>query len=158
MRTIKTTRRALTIVVGLAIAAAATGCTGATAAPSHTPAATATMTAQQIADLLAPLGCEAKPQTDSNWAGGITPKAELECTINGEHVNIAEYLNAEQVAATLNLAKSLGCVIAKGFGVTGDQDYVTGLNWLVDAQTASTSQAIKTAVGDGATIGVTHCS
>ena len=142
--------------VGLAACGGSSSTAGSATAPAAAPSA---MTAEEIAAKLQPLGCAATPPTSASIDNiGIKPKTELRCTISGENVGIDEYANAEQVSYTMNLAKTVGCSMAKSFGVTGDQDYVLGETTMVTAQTPGTSQAIKNAIGDDVKITVVHCS
>jgi hypothetical protein len=115
------------------------------------------MTAEQVAAMLTPLGCAATPASPSTVnLGGIKPVNSLDCTINGEDVGIDEYLTAEQLAYNMNLAKGVGCSIAKQFGVTVAY-YVNGYNWSVTPKTAVTAGQIKNAIADDAKINSLHC-
>jgi hypothetical protein len=114
------------------------------------------MTAQEIAAKLAPLGCAATPSSASTGGIGITPVTELSCMINGEDITIDEYRNAQQVSYTMTLSQGPGCAIAKQFGIKQGY-YVQGYNWIVTPKTASTGQAIKNAIGDGAKLTVVNC-
>jgi hypothetical protein len=145
--------RLLVFVAGLSIAATvtATGSGAATPKPSH-------LTAQQIATKLASLGCVATRFTGNSVSvGDIKPKVELDCTVNGESVSIQQYRNPEQVAFNMHLAKGIGCQIAKGFGETGDQDYILGGTTMTKADTATTTEQIRKAIGNGVKISVVHC-
>jgi hypothetical protein len=105
------------------------------------------MTAQEIGTKLAPLGCAATPAPPSTVnLGGIKPVNSVECTINGEDISIDEYLNAQQVAYQADLAKGVGCSLAKQFGISDLYD-VQGYNWTVTPKTASTAQAIQNTIG-----------
>jgi hypothetical protein len=105
------------------------------------------MTAEEIGTKLAPLGCAAKPaQTGGIDYGNIKPVNSLECTINGENIEIDEYLNAQQVAYEEDIAKGVGCSLAKQLGIR-DIYYVRGYNWTVTPNTASTAQAIQKIIG-----------
>jgi hypothetical protein len=116
------------------------------------------MTAQRVAAKLAPLGCVAKrvPTADINEMGGITPKVELSCTVNGESVNIDQYRSAQQVAYNNHMLKGMGCVILKGFGIT-DARLVTDGVTTTSAQTAATTARIRHSLGHGATVTAVHC-
>ena len=118
------------------------------------------MTAQEIASKLAPLGCVATPSSPSARTfslGEISPVAALDCTVSGEDVTISEYLNAQQVATNIQVARGQGCIIAKQSGVTNAL-LVVGTNWAVHwPKTTGTAQAIEKAIGDGAKIVSIHC-
>ena len=117
-----------------------------------------TFTAHQVADKLSSLGCSAKPPdtTDTIDLGDIKPKASLECTINGEDIGIDEYATADQVKHNLNLAKGIGCEIAKEFGVS-EAFYVLANNVMVTPDTRSTAEQVKNAIGGPATVHTLHC-
>ncbi len=117
------------------------------------------MTAEEIAAKLVPLGCSAEPPAPDSTnidVGAIKPKNELDCTIISEDVEIDEYLNAQQVAYNSNLAKGVGCSLAKQFGLK-DLPYVVGYNWTVSPSTTATAQQIKTAIGGHSAVVTIHC-
>jgi hypothetical protein len=123
--------------------------TSSTTAASTTKAPSGHMTAQEIASKLAPLGCNATPAAPSTVnLGGIKPVTELECTISGEDVSIDEYVNSQQVSYNMKLARSVGCQIAKQFGVT-EAVFVVGTNWTATPKTAPTANSIQKAIGQG---------
>jgi hypothetical protein len=86
------------------------------------------MTAQQVADQLAPLGCQAT--ASSRLQLDVKPVSELDCIINGEQVTIDEFLNAEQI----ELMKTLECSPPSPLDVT-TLIFVQGTNWMVSAGT-----------------------
>jgi hypothetical protein len=100
------------------------------------------------------LGCAATASTSQEIVG-IKPVNSLDCTINGENVSIDEHLNAQQVQHNVDLAKGVGCSLAKQFGLN-DIYYVQGYNWTVSPNTASTAQAIQMAIGAGKVVHI-HC-
>jgi hypothetical protein len=127
-----------------------------TAPPATSPAPSSS--ASSVAAALQPLGCAAAPDTSTDIVSGdIKPQTSLVCTVSGETVSIAEYANAEQVSATMNLARGIGCQMAAGLGFHGDQDYILAGPVMVTAQTDGTSQRIKSAI-PGAAITKVHCS
>jgi hypothetical protein len=137
-------------VVVLATALVATASSaGASSAPP--------MTAQRVAAKLVPLGCHATPVTDSINIAGIKPKVELSCTINGESVAIDQYRTAQQLAYNMNMAKVVGCQIAKGFGMVGNLNYIVAGNTTTTAKTADTTMQIRHRLGHGAKVTTVHC-
>lgn len=131
----------------------------ATTGTTTTPSAPSSghMTAQQVADKLAPLGCTATPASSTIDLGDIKPVTALQCKVNGEDVDIGEYRNAGEVDHNLKLAKDIGCSIAKEAGKSGRFDYVRGSNWLVSPDTNANAEAIKNAIGGDAKIHSLHC-
>ena len=173
--------RRLVVLGAIALAGLAlTGCGGSSSTTTKTtvtttptnatsePVTTATtttpssghMTAQQVADKLAPLGCSAKAATPTTReeVGGITAVAELKCAVNGNDVEIQEYRNAQEVEHNLNLAKTLGCSINKQLGIK-DVYFARGENWYVESKgnSEATANAIKNAVGGNTKVAAVHC-
>jgi hypothetical protein len=116
------------------------------------------VTARGIAAKLVPLGCVGKPvpAADINEVGGIKPKVQLSCTINGESITIDQYRNAQQVAYNDRMLKGVGCTILKGFGIT-DVSFVTDGATTTQAATTRTAQQIHHRLGHGASIMSVHC-
>ena len=142
------------LLASFALAIAALGMVGGTAS-----AATNHMTARQVANKLVRLGCHATPPDPStvNIDVGIKAKAELDCTIAGEDVTINEYRNAQQLAYSDMMAKGIGCVYLKAFGMTGAV-FVEAENWSVTPSTAITAHAIQRALGHESKVITIHCS
>jgi hypothetical protein len=132
--------------------------TALTATAASAGASTRPMTAQRVAAKLIPLGCVSTlvPAANINQIGGIKPKVELSCTVNGESVYIDQYRNAQQVAYNENLVKGMGCAILKGFGIT-NVSFVTDGVTTTSAQTPATTAQIRHSLGHRATVMAVHC-
>ncbi len=111
-------------------------------------ASTPHFTAKQVAARLLRLGCHATPQSPTMDMGFISPRAELDCSVNGEDVTIDQYANAEQVAVNLGMFHGIGCDYAKAFGIT-TVAWVQEANVTVSPQTVGTARQLQHALGGG---------
>jgi hypothetical protein len=143
--------RATRALIGLVLAGVAVA---ALAAPAS--AAARNMTARQVAARLVPLGCRAKPPAPGSTELGVKPVAELVCKIRGETVTIDQYRSTAQAAVAIAFARSIGCQVAKEFGVN-NFPFVYGANWTVSTRTLATARAVARAIGDGAKVSVIRC-
>jgi len=118
------------------------------------------VTAQQIAERLAPLGCSAIP-LPSPYAISIpglgTPIAQYGCAIAGESVQIDEWRSADDLAKAERSVGAGGplCVLAKILGVTRNV-FVEGENWTAAPETEATANKIK-AVLPGSKVATYNC-
>jgi hypothetical protein len=111
------------------------------------------LTADQVATLLAPLGCAAAPSRAASPFLLVGAVSERFCTIHGERVAIDEFADASKLAAERAAESKEGCASLE---VGSDIVAAQGLNWSATTETEATAVAITKAIR-GSKVFVHHC-
>ena len=77
---------------------------------------------------------------------GPSAASSASCTLDGELVEIAFYKDKGEMDNVEGIGKSIGCSVAKGFGVK-TLDYVRGDVWEITPDSETTAKKLANALG-----------
>jgi hypothetical protein len=111
-------------------------------------------TAEQLAAMVVRtgMGCtdyEASDQSSEITISGVPKGDEGDCTIDGQHSNLAVYRTRADFQAVLAAIPTIGCAIAKPFGVTTSR-YVVGPTWFISTPSSATQPKLAKALNANA--------